>query len=320
MNVLFINMAWDAASCSFRQHAAINKYTSWKSRHFRAIKTFYDYLDVGPENYNQDEFRSIMESADVIEWCSADHNYKSPHSFGFDLWEIAKSKKNIFHDYNSFLGHWRDRAMDKAVWTRKKDLGYNAMFSSIPQAAKYVYDGGIYVPDLVDETLPEFTPDNNRNFNRVILGHFPTGDTNNKNTVELLEAIRGLDIELVMERNKTNAEILRLKRKCNLAFDCLWRGFHGATMVENMALGIPTICGTDVEFDAISSEYFGDIVPMFRVSAQNGVRSIRQAIEFYIGMGSEKRMEYADTARRFAKERWSASIIANNMVKEYEKL
>jgi len=98
MNILFINPAWDAAGCSYRQSVAINKYTTHKARHFRAVKTFYDYLDIGPENYNRDEFVALIENADILHFCSATHDYPSPHSWGFNWNDFIGRKKKIFHD------------------------------------------------------------------------------------------------------------------------------------------------------------------------------------------------------------------------------
>jgi hypothetical protein len=310
MKILFINPAWDAAGCSYRQHAAINKYTVHQSRHYRDVKTFYDTLDIGPENYNIDEFVSIVEESDVLHFCSGDHTYKTDWGFKWDPY--LKKKKVIFHDYNSFGGHWRTaQAID-----RVKKFGYNATFSSIPQC-KYVYSNCVYVPDLVDEQLPEFSYAEGRDFSKVTLCHFPTGGGNNKNTEELNEALKQCPVNTIITTGLPNTEILKLKRKATLAFDCLWRGFHGATTVENLAIGVPTICALDDEFVDIFCKYF-DIGILPILEAKNIKEISGWIIAYQNNLEQlEARCRYA---RDFMERFWSAEIIANNIIKEYEKL
>ena len=98
MKSLFINMAWDAAGCSYKQAEAIKMHTDCEVRHFRAVRTFYNTLDIGPENYNRDEFVELVRNADILHFCSATHTYLSPHNFGFDWNEMVKGKIKIFHD------------------------------------------------------------------------------------------------------------------------------------------------------------------------------------------------------------------------------
>jgi len=329
MKVLMINKAWDAAGCSFRQAAAVNKYADCKVRHFRAVKTFYDYLDLGPENYKRDEFVSILEESDILHFCSADHNYTldqgfratldepfRSHKWGFEWKDKTKGKACIFHCYNSFPGRWDERAKLKDWWNRRKGLGYSAIWSSIPQAV-YVYDGCTYMPDLVDEQLPEFTPDAERDYSRIKLGHFPTGGGNNKNTAELRAALAlttGVDAQIAS--SLPNAAILHIKKSCNLGFDAIWRGFHGATTVENLALGIPTMCGTDKEFVDTFKKFHG--TDEFPIDITNNVNEIAETIEKYKDAAVlEARCKQV---RKFMKSVWSAKNIAERMVAEYKKL
>ena len=316
MNILFINPAWDAAGCSYRQATAINRYTSHTARHFRAVKTLYSYLDIGPENYNRDEFVALIENADVLHFCSAIHAYPSPHNWGFDWKDFIGKKKKIFHDYNSFPGYWRDRWATKDHWNRRKEIGYDAIFSSIPQA-NFIYDECVYVPDLVDELDPAFTPDPNRDLSHLRLCHFPTGGGNNKNTNELNAALRLCPVFNIQLQGITNNEVLAVKKHFNFGFDALWRGFHGATTVENLALGIPTMCNIEPEFDEIFCRYFDTTESPFE-----HVRSVEDIAVTLRKYASDKALlqERCETARNFMLNKWPAKSIANNLIKEYEKL
>lgn len=320
MNILFINPAWDAAGCSYRQAAAINKYTSHKVRHFRAVRTFYDTLDIGSENYNRDEFVAIIENADILHFCSATHDYPSPQNWGFNWNDFIHKKKKIFHDYNSFPGYWGERAKTKDHWNKCKEIGYNAIFSSIPQC-NYVYDGCVYVPDLVDDQDSWFMPGTDRDMSKINLCHFPTGGGNNKNTYELMSALRQLNLSFPYafqdSYGMSNKQVLEMKKKCNLGFDALWRGFHGATTVENLSMGIPTLCNIEKEFADIFKKYFNcDEIPFEDVK---NVEDTKRVISFYAN-DNEALKNRCAFVRNFMVEKWSAKNVANNIIKEYEKL
>jgi hypothetical protein len=316
MNILFINPAWDAAGCSYRQAAAINKYTTHKARHFRAVKTFYDTMDIGSENYNRDEFVTLIEQSDILHFCSATHDYPSPQNWGFNWTDFIGRKKKIFHDYNSFAGYWGDRAKAKDVWNKRKEIGYDAIFSSIPQAV-YIYDECVYVPDLVDDQDPWFQPGENRDMTKLNLCHFPTGGGNNKNTNELMAALHQLKMTCSMIQGAPNKEVLNLKKTCNFGFDALWRGFHGATSVENLAMGIPTMCNIETEFSNIFKIYFKcDEIPFENVK---NVDDIVRVLIYYSNDNAALR-DRCDMVRKFMVEKWSAKNIAENIIKEYEKL
>lgn len=321
MNILFINPAWDAAGCSYRQAAAINKYTTHKARHFRAVKTFYDHLDIGPENYKINEFVYLIEQSDILHFCSATHDYPSPHehgqkfNWGFNWNDFIHKKKTIFHDYNSFPGYWGERWSAKDCWNKRKEIGYNAVFSSIPQAM-FIYDGCVYVPDLVDEQDEWFTPDPTRDMTKINLCHFPTGGGNNKNTSELQTALSIYSVNHAITTGLPNKQILAIKKEHNLGFDCLWRGFHGATSVENLALGIPTMCNIEPQFEETFKAYFQtDILPFEPV---RGIPDIINVLKKYSDVDLLK--ERCATVRKFMVEKWSAKNIAENIIKEYEKL
>ena len=316
MFILFINPAHDAACCSYRQADAINKYTSHKTRHFRAVHTFYDTVDIVPENYNRDEFVSFIEQADILHFCSATHTYPSPHNWGFNWADFIGRKKKIFHDYNSFPGYWKERHEVKDYWNKRKEIGYDAVFSSIPQA-NYIYDGCVYVPDLVDELDDWFKPGVGRDMSKLNLGHFPTGGGNNKNTQELQAALNALGMSMTTAQGVQNKQVLSLKKTCNFGFDALWRGFHGATTIENLSMGIPTMCNIEKEFTDIFKEYFKcDESPFEDVK---NVEDIVRTISLYSN-DLEKLKERCLFVRRFMEEKWSAKNIALNMIKEYEKL
>jgi hypothetical protein len=315
MNILFINPAWDAAGCSYRQAAAINKYTTHKARHYRAVKTFYDTLDIGMENYNRDEFVSIIEQSDILHFCSAVHTYPSPQVWGFDWNDYISKKKTIFHDYNSFPGYWGDRWRTKDCWNKLKEIGYNAIFSSIPQAM-FIYDKCNYIPDLVDEQDEWFTPDPNRDMLQINLCHFPTGGGNNKNTTELQTALSIYNIRHTITQGISNKEVLAIKKKHNFGFDALWRGFHGATSVENLALGIPTMCNIEPQFEeTFKATFQTDILPFEKV--QN-IPDIINTLRRYSDVDVLK--ERCAVVRKFMEEKWSAKNVAEMIIKEYEKL
>lgn len=325
MNVLFVNLFWCAAGVSISQSKAINKHTNWKARHFRAIPTFGYETDITPENYNRDEFLALVEAADVIEFCSAHHHRQAeseqhaPFRFGFKWADVLKKQRLVYHDYNSFVGHWKERADAKDLWNLRKEIGYDAIFSSIPQAVN-IYDGCVYIPDVVDELSPEYTPDPKRDFSKVILGHYPTGGGNNKNTEELQKALQICPVQTdIAYPPIQHTDLLRRKRKINLAFDALWRGFHGMTTVENMALGIPTMCRIDKDFWPEFNKCFeiDGGAPFVLVEDEN---DIAKMLAFYGGNARFRLQATAEECRKFALEKWSFKNIANRIVREYEKL
>jgi len=320
MKVLMINPAWDAAGVSIRQARAISKYTNWQARHFRAIRTFDYDTDIIPDNYNRDEFVQLIRESDVIHFCSATHTYASPHNWGFDWEQELKGKVKIFHDYCSFPGGWRERARAKDYWNKRKDIGYDAIFSSIPQAV-HIYDGCVYIPDIVDESSDEFKLDTHRGYDYITIGHFPTGGGNNKNTNELNAAIamaaRSHPVKAIIETGLPHEHIIRRKKMINLGFDALWREYHGMTTVENLALGIPTMCNICPEFYIVFREFFQtDFYPFERVRT---VDEIDKCISFYAkNLGAlETRSK---VVRQFMFDKWSAKNVVTRIVQEYEKL
>jgi len=315
--VLFLNMAWDAAGCSILQCKAINQHTNWQARHFRAVPTFGYDTDITPENYDRDEFQVLMGNMDVIEWCSADYTYNSKHDFGFNLWDVAKNKINIFHDYNSFPGHWQDRASVKDYWNRKDVHKFDAIFSSIPQAV-YIYKDCVYIPDVVDERSSEYIPDEFRDFSEVRLGHWPTGGGNNKNTMELREAIKREPVNYDIPAGTiSHADVLTAKRGVNIGFDALWRGFHGMTTIENMALGIPTMCNIDDFFWDVFWECFEtDKKPFEDVKNIDGIAACLKKYR----NDTESLRRRALEVRSFMENYWSFKNVAVRIVGEYEKI
>jgi len=111
--------------------------------------------------------------------------------------------------------------------------------------------------------------------------------------------------------------VLTIKHKHNFGFDAIWRGFHGATSVENLAMGIPTMCGIDEEFSEIFKEYFNcEEIPFEKV---NNVEDIVSTLNHYIS-DNKSLKNRCEFVRNFMEDKWSASNIANKIVKEYEKI
>lgn|SRR4030065_1445283 len=320
MKTILINPAWDAAGVSIRQAKAINKYTNWESRHFRTIPTFGYDTDITPENYNVEEFVELIKESDIIHFCSATYDYNLNHmNWGFDWREVVKNKKIIFHDYCSFPGHWRERANAKDYWEAKTKIRCDAIFSSIPQAV-HIYKDCIYIPDIVDEQTEEFNINPNRLYDKIHLGHFSTGGSNNKNTDELREAlnrVRNIDALIPGSSSLRNSDVINFKQNINLGFDALWREYHGMTTVENLALGIPTMCNISEEFFPSFNEYLGTDFNPFEITKT--IEDIVKCLEYYSN-NLDKLKERSIEIRKFMEEHWSANKVINKMVKEYEKL
>lgn len=331
MKTLFINIAWDAAGCSFKQAEAINLHTEWKARHFRYVKTFYDHSDIVPENYNKEEFMQLIREADILHFCSIPHvknlfpnfkGFENWFSFGFDWNELVKDKIKILHDYQSFHGRWSERAEKKDYWDIADKIGYQAVFSSIPQAS-YIYKDCVYIPDVVNSESEEYTPSESFNTEGIILAHFPTGEPNRKNTNELLEAIKivkdkyNITVDTRITRDIPHKEIIKLKKESNLGFDAFWRGFHGMTTIENLALGIPTMTSADANFKEVFKEFHKtDFFPFEEV---NNTNDIVECIKFY-GNNLNELEKRSKLIREFMLNTWNYKNIANKIVQEYEKI
>lgn len=320
MKTLLINPAWDAAGVSIRQAKAINKYTNWEARHFRHTPTFGYDTDIIPENYKVEEFIELVRSSDVIHFCSATPFYNTNNmNWGFDWKPELKNKLVVFHDYCSFPGHWRDRANAKDYWEAKTKIECDVIFSSIPQAV-HIYKDCVYIPDIVDESEAPFQVNPNKPYDMIHLGHFSTGGGNNKNTDELRSAISrfGHKINLTIPASSSlmNRDVINLKQNVNLGFDALWREYHGMTTVENLALGIPTMCNISNEFYPPFNEFFGTTFdPFERVQS---VQDIVDTLNKYSNM--ELLKIRSQEVRKFMEEHWSASYVVNKIVKKYEEL
>lgn len=324
MKTLFINPAWDAAGCSWKQSDAINKHTDWSARHFRTVNTYNFQSDITPKNYNKDEFISLIEEADILHFCSATHDWpvhSRQFKWGFNWNDFIGRKVKIFHDYCSFTGTWEERAKDKTYWNKAQEIGYNAIFTSIPQAAANVYNGGIYIPDTVDENSPQFTPEENRDFSVLNIGHWPTGGDNNKNTMEFEEACKiakqSVHFTGGKRPNSNHYGIMKDKRDFNFGFDALWRGYHGMTTVENLALGIPTMCRMDNEFKKRFAEHFQtDEFPFEQTEDVTGLVEVIKKYASTVNLLKER----CHKVRKFMEEKWSYKNVANTIIGEYEKL
>jgi hypothetical protein len=306
MKVLMVNSFWDAANCSYRQAQAVNKYVPGvQVRHFRHIETYYrDTVDINASNYNRDEFYHICEESDIIHACSSPVG-TGDFNFGFD-WADFKHKPHIFGDYCSFTGAW---VSGNPCWDV---TGYH-VWSSVPQSW-WTYRGSPalswwYAPDLVDETLPEFTPDPDRDYSRLNLVYIPSGGP--KNQDDMNEALRRHPCygSVKWQANTPNSEVLRLKNLCNLSFDCIWRGYHGATTVENLSLGIPTMCGIDASFWDQFYSVFQIDMNLFEI-VQN-VDDIVKTLEKYEDL--DRLRARSIEIRQFFEQKWSAKRLAERM-------
>jgi len=319
MKTLLVNPAWDAAGVSIQQCKAINKYTNWKARHFRAVPTFNYETDLVGERYNKDEFVQLAKDSDVIHFCSCPHTYKDHFDFGIDWSDIFKNKIVILHDYAFFEVRWTSLRDSKELWNRKEQLGYDDIWSSLPQG-NYIFKDCYYMPDIVNENEDIFN--NTKSFNNIILGHFPTGGSNRKNTNELnlaLAEVRnaGICLETIIKSGVSNIEILNIRKRMNLGFDALWRGFHGMTTVENLAMGVPTMVNIEPEFIPIFKECFNsDFFPFEQVAT---VDEIKNTIIKY-AKNLEELKHRSNEVKSFMINNWSSKNIANKIVNRYEYL
>jgi len=319
MKTLLINPAWDAAGVSIRQAKAINKYTNWEARHFRACPTFNYQTDLVGEKYNRDEFISIVQESDIIHFCSTPHINKDHFNFNVNWDELLKNKVVILHDYAFFEVRWTKLRDSKERWNWKEQLKYNDIWSSLPQGV-HVFKDCYYMPDIVDETEEIFKCE--KTFDKVILGHFPTGGGNRKNTNELMSALnvaksKGVSIESIIKSGISNNEILDIRRITNLGFDALWRGFHGMTTVENLAMGVPTMVNIEPEFTTVFNEWFQtDFFPFEQVG---GIEEIANTIIKYAN-NLELLKQRSIEVRKFMETTWSSKNIANRITERYERL
>ena len=325
--VLFINTAWDPADCSRRQAEAINKCSElWTSRHIRITPTFYNDYDVTANNYNRDEFVSLIEEADILHFCGGYvPEYKHLHEFnkkfdakfnwGFEWYPMIKKKTKIFHDYCSWDNHWGTHSDSGKFIDMKDDIKYDAIFSSVPQASTFIYDCK-YIPDVVN--IDKYAPVNIED-SKVVISHFPTGGGNRKNTVEFKQGIADLPNDIVMNETGANRheEIIDLKKQSTMGFDAIWRGFHGATTVENLAMGIPTMVGQDETFKFLFSKFFDTSVYPFEIVQT--AAAIHNTIVTY-NNNPDAFVARRKLVRRFMETRWNEKTISDAIVKEYEKL
>jgi hypothetical protein len=311
MRILMVNPFWDAASCSLRQAQIVNKYCPGAYvRHFRAVETYYqDNVDINAANYDRDEFYNLCEAADIIHACSAPVG-TGDFNFGFD-WADFKHKPHVFGDYCSFSGHWLS---GQPCW----DVTGYSIWSSIPQA-EWTYKGcGLkdffYCPDLVDQNLPEFQPVSD--FSRLNLAYLPSGGPKDQNL--MVEALGRHPCwgAVKFDAKLPNTEVLKLKSLCNIGFDAIWRGYHGATTVENLAMGIPTMCGIDDTFwQNFTSVFPSDFNPFEIV--QN-VDDIVKTLEKYEDLSLLRAR--SEEIRAFFEEFWSARTLAERMVNQWRVL
>lgn len=306
MKILMINPAHDAAGCSYRQAQAVNRFCPGVSvRHFRATETYYSHLvDINAENYNIDEFRSLAEAADILHFCSAPAEYPLT-DWGFS-WKDFRQPK-IFHDFNSFSGHWLSGQPCH-------DVSKYSVWSSVEQSS-WTYKGACLdwwmCPDLVDETLKEFQPV--QDFSRLNLVYLPSGGPKDQNL--MVEALNRHPCwgAIKFDAKLPNTEVLRLKAMCNIGFDCIWRGFHGATTVENLSMGIPTMVGIDDSFWLKFREVFcTDINPFEIVQNTNDIVKTLQKYEDLSLL-----QQRSEEIRAFYEEFWSAKRLAERMVNKW---
>ena len=273
MLVLQINSKIDCAGVSWNLCNALNKHTNIDCRHIIGEEHIFEYpYDIGPRNFDQDEFDLLIKEADILHFNHIDY---FTSSFGHDWTMFLKKKIIVYHSHAGWEEGKEYHGLFKVGGLYQRYMDAQAVLVCNPNNVG-IFEGAKWIPNI----LPENGIESKRDFDGILkVAHCPSHHKykNVSEMMDLMREINGVEYNLIKvpERNR----FLQLMSRNHLLFDNIWQGYSGLVSLEAMQMGvIPIARLTDVAYKGYCETLNADNFPIALVSHMIDVK--RKILEF----------------------------------------
>ena len=331
MNILIICPRIDAANSASNLFRAINKYTNHKARLVVGELTYYDPLDIYRNNFNLQEYITLIEQADIIHFNVFDHNCQLLFPNSFVNWnDYLKKKKFIFHSHGGFGGHWTDWQKHPKWWLYQKQLGYSRIFCCSAMET-LIYKNAKYMRNIIH--LEDYNI-KSRDWSRLKLIQTPSS-LRYKNTeqfkleCEYFRNTVNIPFDFAVFNGLKHIQIVNIRADWHLLYENSWCGYHGYAGLEAMAQGLGSLVYQedlveDKLLEATGSSQNPFIRLPFRIKELDVLNPIgslgldKSLYAFAYDMNFTR--EFCISRREWMEKFWNPKDIVNDYIKEYESL
>ena len=317
----------DFAGSFFKWAEAVNRHTDYAARlavfKLNRFRHRVDLVLPHPDLIDPDLLgraagvRALVSEADVVH-VKDERGPFAPSSSRLPEVVSACGKPRI---YTAYGGYFRKLAADDGF--RRHVAAFDARVALTPDLVHDWFDAR-FIPQAIDADANRLLWSDGR-----LIMHSPTRKER-KGTDDLLEAVRGLDVEFEMIFGVDHEECLRRKRRANLFFDQAGRegrpgwtpaviGWYGNAALEAAVHGIPTIAhlsaaafdgarraGRDVEADCAI------------INTPLGAEGIRKTVEEYFALSRAERTALSLRTRKWVEDFHGYRSCARDLASLYD--
>jgi hypothetical protein len=226
-----------------------------------------------------------------------------PRSLQFPILR-ALGKKSVMHYLGSDI---RGKTPDELAFGRKAGAEIVGSYDAIrwvPHAE--------FVPPGIDVAAIEPSPPGDRA--RPVILHAPSS-RRRKGTEHVLEAVEGLDADLLLVEGLDHREAFERYREADIVVDQLNAGWYGLLAIECMALGKPVVTFLHEEAKARTERELGVEVPIVGVTKE----TLRERLAALVADAAERRRLGA-ASRAYVEQVHDLERVADRLLSLYSRL
>ncbi len=313
----------DYSGSFFKWAEALNSHSDYSARLICLHPHQYGYSNdlIIPSPYLDPEgINTLIEEADIIH--IKDETGFFLHTNDMPPQLFKRSGKPIV--YTAYGGYMRKYRNDMRF--RKFVNDFDARIAMTPDL-NYDWFDGHFIPHAIDTDYHLYSWSDG-----LRLAHSPSTMAR-KGTDDLIEAIKGLPIELDLITNVSFQECIARKRLANLFFDQAGTeiqsrmgnstviGWYGNSAIEAAVYGIPTIAHLSSQAFAGAKRSGNDVSSICEIiNTERGPTEIRKTLASYIELSSEERQCKSNQTRAWIERFHSYRTCAAKLSQVYQSL
>ena len=227
-----------------------------------------------------------------------------PQSLQFPILRLF-GKRSVMHYLGSDI---RGKEPDEIAYGKKAGAEIVGSYDAI----RWVPEAHVIPPGIDLDAIRPVPPSNRP---RPIVLHAPSS-RQRKGTDHVIEACRGLDVELRIVEDLHHAEAFALFHDVDIVVDQLNAGWYGLFAIESMALGKPVVTFLHDQAVARTREAYGVDVPILNATKE----TLRARLEELLDMGPEGRRTIGAASREYVERVHDAEQVTDRMLDLYASI
>jgi len=227
-----------------------------------------------------------------------------PQSLQFPILKLA-GKRSVMHYMGSDI---RGKAPEEIAYGKKASAEIVGSYDAI----RWVPEAHVIPPGIDLDAIRPVPPSNRA---RPIVLHAPSS-RQRKGTDHVIEACRGLDVELRIVEDLHHAEAFALFHDVDIVVDQLNAGWYGLFAIESMALGKPVVTFLHEQAVARTREAYGVDVPILNATKE----TLRGRLEELLEIGPDGRRTIGAASREYVERVHDAEQVTDRMLDLYASI